>query len=138
MSAMQTEVFEAFRAIDVPEDKALRAAAALTSALSKVDDEASKAISKRDGDIEAIRHDGASIKADVSVLKGDVAVLKGDVTVLNSDVAILKGDVAILKTDVGSLKLEIAAVKGDVTLLKWMVGLAITLDLTILAKLFSH
>ncbi len=87
MSAMQTEVFEAFRAIDVPEDKALRAAAALTSALSKVDDEASKAISKRDGDIEAIRHDGASIKADVSVLKGDVAVLKGDVTVLNSDVA---------------------------------------------------
>jgi hypothetical protein len=27
---MQTEVFEAFRAIDVPEDKALKAAAALS------------------------------------------------------------------------------------------------------------
>ncbi len=29
MSAMQSEVFEAFRAIDVPEDKAMRAATAL-------------------------------------------------------------------------------------------------------------
>ena len=94
MSAMQTEVFEAFRAIDVPEDKALRAAAALTSALSRTDDETSKAFGKRDGDIDAIRKDVAS--------------------------------------------LEIATVKGDVTLLKWMVGLAITLELTIVAKLFSH
>ena len=30
MSVMQSEVFEAFRAIDIPEDKALRAAAALS------------------------------------------------------------------------------------------------------------
>ena len=96
MSAMQTEVFEAFRPIDVPEDKALRAAATLTSALSRTDDETSKAFGKRDGDIDAIRK------------------------------------------DVASLKIEIATVKGDVTLLKWMVGLAITLELTILAKLFSH
>ena len=29
MSVMRSEVFEAFRAIDIPEDKALRAAAAL-------------------------------------------------------------------------------------------------------------
>jgi len=35
MSVMQSEVFEAFRAIDIPEEKALRAAAAL----SKRDDE---------------------------------------------------------------------------------------------------
>ena len=35
MSAMQSEVYEAFRAIDIPEDKALKAAAAL----SKRDDE---------------------------------------------------------------------------------------------------
>ena len=37
MSAMQSEVFEAFRAIDIPEDKALRAA----TALSKRDDDVS-------------------------------------------------------------------------------------------------
>ena len=43
---MQTEVFEAFRAIDIPEDKALKAAAAL---------------SKRD--------DVASLKTDTSILK---------------------------------------------------------------------
>ena len=44
---MQTEVFEAFRAIDIPEDKALKAAAAL---------------SKR-GDDEAL------LKTDTSILK---------------------------------------------------------------------
>ncbi|MGY6710314.1 MAG: integrase [Rhizobiaceae bacterium] len=47
MSVMQSEVFEAFRAMDVPEDKVLKAAAAL----SKRDDEVS------------------SIKADTLVLK---------------------------------------------------------------------
>jgi hypothetical protein len=44
---MQMEVFEAFRAIDIPEDKALKAAAVL---------------SKRDGDV-------ASLKTDTSILK---------------------------------------------------------------------
>ena len=47
MTVMQTEVFEAFRAIDIPEDKALKAAAAL---------------SKRDDDV-------ASLKTDTSILK---------------------------------------------------------------------
>ncbi len=44
---MQTEVFEAFRAIDIPEDKALKAAAAR---------------SKRDDDV-------ASLKTDTSIFK---------------------------------------------------------------------
>ncbi len=47
MTVMQTEVFEAFRAIDIPEDKALKAAAAL---------------SKRDDDV-------ASLKTDTAILK---------------------------------------------------------------------
>jgi hypothetical protein len=37
MSVMQSEVFEAFRAIDIPEDKAIKAA----TALSKRDDDVS-------------------------------------------------------------------------------------------------
>ena len=40
MTQMQSEVFEAFRSIDVPEDKALKAAAAL---------------SKRDDDVTSIK-----------------------------------------------------------------------------------
>ena len=76
MSAMQTEVFEAFRAIDVPEDKALRAAAALMWALSKVDDETTKAFSKRDADMGSIRSDMTGVKLDVATLKGDVTLLK--------------------------------------------------------------
>jgi len=47
LTVMQTEVFEAFRAIDIPEDKALKAAAAL---------------SKRDDDV-------ASLKTDTAILK---------------------------------------------------------------------
>ncbi len=47
MTVVQTEVFEAFRAIDIPEDKALKAAAAL---------------SKRDDDV-------ALLKTDTSILK---------------------------------------------------------------------
>lgn len=47
MTGLQTEVFEAFRAIDVPEDKALKAAAAL---------------SKRDDGV-------ASLKTDTVILK---------------------------------------------------------------------
>ena len=47
MSNMQAEVFEAFRAIDIPEDKAIKAAAAL---------------SKRDDDV-------ATLKADTALLK---------------------------------------------------------------------
>ena len=47
MTVMQSEVFEAFRAIDVPEEKALRAAAALN---------------KRDDEV-------TSLKADMLLLK---------------------------------------------------------------------
>ena len=47
MTVIQWRVFEAFRAIDIPDDKALKAAAAL---------------SKRD-------HDVASLKADTAILK---------------------------------------------------------------------
>jgi hypothetical protein len=53
MSVMQSEVFEAFRAIDVPEDKALKAATAL---------------SKRDDDV-------IDMKRDLAVLKWMVATL---------------------------------------------------------------
>ncbi|MCO5147925.1 MAG: integrase [Aquamicrobium sp.] len=47
MSVMQSEVFEAFRAIDIPEEKALKAATALN---------------KRDDDV-------VSLKADMLLLK---------------------------------------------------------------------
>ncbi|MFS2011894.1 hypothetical protein ACCD06_18730 [Azospirillum sp. CT11-132] len=42
MTAMQSEVYEAFRSIDVPEDKAVKAAAAL---------------SKRDDDVGTLKSD---------------------------------------------------------------------------------
>ena len=47
MSVLQTEVFEAFRAIDIPEDKALKAAAAL---------------SRRDDDVNSIKSELSLVK----------------------------------------------------------------------------
>ncbi len=47
MTVMQSEVFEAFRAIDVPEDKALKAA---------------QALSRRDDDV-------TSLKSDMTLMK---------------------------------------------------------------------
>jgi hypothetical protein len=78
---MQAEVFEALRAIDIPEDKALKAAAAL---------------SRRDEDVAALR-------SDVGLLKNDTTTLKGDATVLKADVTTLKRDMAVLRWMVGTL-----------------------------------
>lgn len=47
MSNMQSEVFEAFRSMEIPEDKALKAATAL---------------SKRDADVAGLKTDTAVIK----------------------------------------------------------------------------
>ena len=47
MTTMQSEVFEAFRAIDIPEDKALKAA----TALSRCDDD----VGTRKGDMMVIK-----------------------------------------------------------------------------------
>ena len=47
MSSLQSEVFEAFRAIDIPEDKALKAATAL---------------SRRDDDVVSLKRDMAVLK----------------------------------------------------------------------------
>ncbi|MGI4765385.1 MAG: hypothetical protein ACRYGP_10045 [Janthinobacterium lividum] len=55
---MQSEIYEAFRSIDISEDKALKAA----TALGKRDDEIAAGFAKRDGEI-------AAIKSDLSVLK---------------------------------------------------------------------
>jgi len=53
MSVMQSEVFEAFRAIDIPEGKALKAA---------------EALSRRDDDV-------TSIKGDLTIMKWMVGTL---------------------------------------------------------------
>lgn len=47
MSAMQSEVFEAFRSMEVPEDKALKAA---------------QALSRRDNDVAVLKADMVMVK----------------------------------------------------------------------------
>ena len=91
MSAMQAEVFEAFRAIDVPEDKALRAAAALASAFAKSEDDTARGFVKRDGAIDRLTAEVAALNAR----------LTAEVAALNTKIVKLDGDVALLKWMVG-------------------------------------
>ena len=51
MSVIQSEVFEAFRAIDIPEDKAMKAAAAL----SKRDEDVFGVLNKHTDELHTIR-----------------------------------------------------------------------------------
>ena len=116
MSTMQSEVYEALRAIDIPEEKALKAASAL---------------SRRDEDV-------ASLRSDTSVLRADVHDLKQDVSVLKRDVSILQSDMHELKQDVGALKQDIGSLKRDFAVMKWMISFVLAFQGGIFAKLFLH
>ncbi|MDQ2081959.1 hypothetical protein RA307_17365 [Xanthobacteraceae bacterium Astr-EGSB] len=116
MAQMVSEVYDALRSVNVPEDKARKAAEALAVP-----------------DIRRV-YDARFDKID-----GDIAALKADVAGLKIDVAGLKTDVATLKTDVATLKADFAALKTDVTLMKWMLGFVLAMNAGILARLlFVH
>ena len=86
MSTMQSEVYEALRAIDIPEEKAVKAAAAL---------------SHRDEDVASLRADTSLIQANVRELQTDVRELKASVREIRSDVDTLKRDNAVMKWMMG-------------------------------------
>ena len=118
MSAMQAEVFEAFRAIDVPEDKALRAAAALASAFAKSEDDTARSFNKRDGASD-------KLTAEVAALNSK---LTAEVEALNSKIT----------AEVAALNAKIVKLDGDVALLKWMVGFTLAMLVTLLFRSFTH
>jgi hypothetical protein len=74
MSTMEAEVFDAFRAMGVPDEKASAAA---------------QALSKRDHTL------------DITTMKGDIATLKADVSSLRADVNSLKADNLLIKWMLG-------------------------------------
>ena len=140
MSAMQAEVFEAFRAIDVPEDKALRAAAALASAFAKSEDDTARGFVKRDGAIDRLTAEVAALSAK---LTAEVAALNAKLTAevaalnakLTAEVAALN---AKLTAEVAALNTKIVKLDGDVALLKWMVGFTLAMLVTLLFRSFTH
>lgn len=75
MSNMQAEVYQAFRAMDVPEDKALRAA----EVLGRRDEELLAAFHKGDDTLEAsvkkISEDTAGFKTELRVMQGVLGLL---------------------------------------------------------------
>ena len=82
MSALQAEVYEAFRSLDVPDDKALKDAIALSSALAKVEDETAKGFNRRDADIEAIRKDIGGINKEIGSVNVRMMAMTGEMNLI--------------------------------------------------------
>ena len=82
MSVLHAEVLEAVRSFDVAEERAMRAATALSASLTKVEDGTTRGFFKRDADIEAIRKDVTTLKVDTAVLKWMNGVLLTMVTAI--------------------------------------------------------
>ena len=158
MSVLQAEVYEAFRVLDVPDDKALKAAIALSAALTKVEDETARSFSKRDADVEAIRRDISTINKEVAGINTRMAIMQGD---LNGRMTAMQGDLTGRMTSIqgdltgqmtamqgdlnsrmtsiqGDLTGRMAAMQGEINLLKWMMGTVIALLVTVLFRVFSH
>ena len=80
MTTLQLEVYEAFRSIDIPDEKAAKVAAALSTAFGKGNPEHGTKIETVEKDISVIRTDIGSMKTDLTALKIDNAAIKGDMT----------------------------------------------------------
>ena len=76
MSALQLEVYGAFRTLDVPDDKALKAAVALSAALVRIEDKSAKGFSKRDADVDSIRKEIVSTNLRLATMAGDINRMK--------------------------------------------------------------
>ena len=131
MSAMQAEVFEAFRSIDVPEDKALKAATALSSALTKFETDTSSAFNKRDADMDAGRRD-------IGVLKTDMDATRKDIGVLRTDMDATRKDIGVLRTDIEATRKDVNVLKTDMAVLKWMMGFVLAFQVLMFGKMFMH
>ena len=114
MTALQIEVLEAFRSIDVPEEKAIKAAAALSLAYAKAETETNANFQKRDAEVDLVRKD---ISKSISEIQKDIEAVRRDST---------------------SIKLDVAGVKGEQVLLRWMVGFGLAMLVTLLFRSFTH
>jgi len=75
MTNMQSEVYEAFRAIGAPEAQAVKAA---------------EALARRDSDVGELQRETGGVRRDVADLKMDVATVRADVGDLKRDSAVMK------------------------------------------------
>ena len=133
MTALQLEVLEAFRAIDIPEDKAARAAAALSSAYTKFEADIGTNLHKRDTeigkdvsairsalseareDVSAIRNDFSEMRRDVSQLREELSETRRDVSELRKDHSETRRDVSSLREDLSETRREVSDIRKDMT-----------------------
>lgn len=121
MSAVQAEVFEAFRAIDVPEDEALRAAAS-----------PARALTTEIGSASALQ------LAETAAVKSDIAATEADGSSPRRDFAAVKAGVSPLKIDVTELTVASTSVEGDHPLLEGVMGFELAFRVAITLKLSVH
>lgn len=116
MSAMQAEVYQAFRAIDVPEDKALKAAEALTAAFALRDAETGAAFQDRDRGMDQMRADIGTVRTELRETKQLVERTRSELRVVHDDMA-TKGALAALAADAATRD-DLDALRADHTALR--------------------
>ena len=113
MTIMIVEVYEALRAIDVPDDKAKAAAKAVSQDMTR--------------EIGGLRSDIAALRKDMDA---GLAGLRKD---MDAGLAGLRKD---MDSEFRSVRSELAGVKSDVAVLRWMTATSIGLMLAIAIKIF--
>jgi predicted nucleic acid-binding Zn-ribbon protein len=106
---MIVEVYDALRAIDVPEDKARAAAQALTQDMTRE-------IGGLRGEIEALRKD---TNAEFKSVRADIATLRKD-----------------METEFRSVRADTAALKAEAAVTRWMFATMVAVQIAIALKLF--
>lgn len=111
MATVQSEVYDAFRSLNIADDLAMNAAIVLA---------------RRDNDVSEL---AAAMRAEFAAIRGE---MKGEFAAIRSET---KGEFAAIR---GETKVEFAAIRGEITLTRWIGTTVLGLCLTILAKLFIH
>jgi len=129
MTTILTEVYDAFVSAGVPDDKARKAAEALSGHERRFD-KLENTIDLRFSALER------NVEARFAALKGDMdarfVALKGE---MDARFVALKGEMDARFANVDT---RFAKVDGELLLLKWMMGFTLALVFAIFAKQFVH
>lgn len=125
MTTMISEVYAAFKEAGIPEDKARSAAESLSA-----ENLATKS------DINRIDNSLTKLDDNVSKLVGDVTTMKTDVNMLDNGLTKLVGDVTTLKSDVKDINNQLKKQDKELLIIKWMLGLIVSIQVIPLIKTF--
>jgi uncharacterized protein involved in exopolysaccharide biosynthesis len=135
---MIVEVYEALRAIDVPDEQAKAAARALSA---DVTNEVAGLRRDMAAEFAAVRAEMAvqrkEITAEIAAVRMEMATQRKD---LSAEIGAVRKDlsaeIAAMRKDVDALRADFAAFKAEFGVVRWIAGTALAILIAIALKLF--